>query len=201
MFYHGHPIKLDEEVVHSYDLEAVIDLSAGNGQLALTCIRQRKPYFGITLTEAHSAELINWLTSKVWSSFLDESSKLYVPALAKIMAAEEGDADDPAGSPAKKAKGKKGKATGQAAPSKPNADTENDDNDKGDDQDPEQEKKKQKKQATTKVATNLASRSRSIASSSFVSTISNLSTHCNLSAPMAAGPVPAPGPPLGHRIT
>ena len=195
VFYHGHPIKLDEEVVHSYDLEGVIDLSAGNGQLALTCIRQRKPYFGITLTEAHSAELLNWLTSKVWSSFLDESSKLYVPALAKIMAAADGD-EDPAGSPEKKPKAKaQGKATGKQQAKKPTAgDTENADDD-ADESEPE--KKKQRK-PTAKVATNLASLSRSIAS--FVSIISNLSTHCNFSL-LAAGPVPAPGLPLGHIIT
>ena len=53
--------------------------------MALTCIRQKKPYFGITLTPKHSEVLIARLIHHTWLSLLDESSKLYVPELAKIM--------------------------------------------------------------------------------------------------------------------
>ena len=89
VFFHTYPIALDEELIHSYDLSAVIDLSVGAGNVALSCIRQRRPYFGVTLTECHSAELIEWLTARVWASFMDEASPLYIAEVAKIVAEAE----------------------------------------------------------------------------------------------------------------
>ena len=71
VFYHTLPIEVDEEIMHSYDITSVIELTAGPGNCALTCIRQRKPYFGITLTDDHSELLNSWLVHQTWLSFLD----------------------------------------------------------------------------------------------------------------------------------
>ena len=111
--------------MHSYDITTVIDLSTGAGNMALTCIRQRKPYFGITLTPQHTEHLLSWLVHQTWLSFLDESCKLYIPELAKIMEEPAGKKDDdPVPKPKAKAKGAakpKPKSKPEAKPEKPEA--------------------------------------------------------------------------------
>lgn len=94
VFYHALPITTDEEWHHCYDLAAVISLTAGPGSDALTCVRQRKPYFGVTLTDEHSNQLITWLEKKVWKAFTCEKDKLYQPGLAEIISGREDDEGD-----------------------------------------------------------------------------------------------------------
>jgi len=43
-FYHALPSKFWEEVVHGYQLGAILDVAAGDGSLALTAVRHRLPY-------------------------------------------------------------------------------------------------------------------------------------------------------------
>lgn len=65
VFFHSLPISTDEEWHHSYDLSAVISLTVGPGNDALTCVRNRKAFFGVTLTAEHSATLTKWLEAQV----------------------------------------------------------------------------------------------------------------------------------------
>ena len=43
-FYHALPSKLWEEVMHDYQLGAILGVAAGDGCLALTAVRHRLPY-------------------------------------------------------------------------------------------------------------------------------------------------------------
>ena len=43
-FYHALPSKFWEEVVHGYQLGAILDVAAGDGSLALAAVRHRLPY-------------------------------------------------------------------------------------------------------------------------------------------------------------
>ena len=61
------PIALDEELIHSYDLKSCWGLTAGNGNLALTCLCQRRAFFGVCLSQAHKDSLLAWLEQRVWA--------------------------------------------------------------------------------------------------------------------------------------
>ena len=81
VFFHAMPISTDEEWHHSYDLCAVISLTVGPGNDALTCVRNRKPFFGVTLTAEHSAALTKWLESQVQShSYIYVQPHMHQPA-------------------------------------------------------------------------------------------------------------------------
>ena len=56
-FWRSRPVKLLQELRHSYQLEGVIDFTIGDGAFALDCAKARVPYFGWCLTDVH-AELV-----------------------------------------------------------------------------------------------------------------------------------------------
>ena len=128
VFYHSLPCEIDEELVYSFDIVSVVELAVGQGNLALTQVVRKKPYFGITLTEAHTAGVKDWLISQVWQAFLTEGCKIFQADLAVIMQdLESGDAAGGqgvgSGKPAAKANAKPNTAVGQKrkATSKANA--------------------------------------------------------------------------------
>ena len=51
-FCHPLPSKFWEEVVHDYQLGAILDVAAGDGSLALTAVRHRLPYTGFVFHNA-----------------------------------------------------------------------------------------------------------------------------------------------------
>ena len=72
VFWHGRPATLYQELLHSYRLGRVVDLTAGDGELALQCAKRRVPYVGFTLTSDHSAHLNSHLVQKLMESKLNE---------------------------------------------------------------------------------------------------------------------------------
>lgn len=57
VFFNTLPKVLIEELIHLSGCKAVIDLTAGAGAWAVTCLEQGIPYFGVVLTELHLTEL------------------------------------------------------------------------------------------------------------------------------------------------
>ena len=103
VFYHSLPIEFDEEMIYSFDIVSIIELAAGQGNAALTAALQKKPYFGITLTDAHTSGLKDWLASRIWRQFLTEGSPVFQSDLAAIMQEEEDAAASQTGGSAKAA--------------------------------------------------------------------------------------------------
>ena len=85
VFYHASPPVIGEELMHSYELKAIFALTAGAGDMAMTCLRNRKPFFGICLSEAHKDALLARLEQQVWSAMQAPSDKLYESGLAELL--------------------------------------------------------------------------------------------------------------------
>ena len=112
-FYHSLPTILDEEWIHSYDLDALIGLAIGEGSLCMAAIRANKPCFCLTLTEYHSVHLTRRLEGLVWEAFQTEGDALYEPGLVEILAelkgeGEDNNSDNKNKPPMKRRRGKKG---------------------------------------------------------------------------------------------
>ena len=141
VFFHAPPILLCEELLHDYNIAAVLDATAGSGRMAMTCIRRRIPYLGICLSAEHAAMLTKRLEYEVFSSMQVEDDELFCPALAVLLTGDK----------PKKTKGKgkakaKAKADGEAkaktksAPRKKGKNSAEDDGDEDGDEDGEDEK-------------------------------------------------------------
>lgn len=94
VFFHGTPISLDEELIHSYDLKSCWGLTAGNGNLALTCLRQRRAFFGVCLSQAHKDSLLAWLEQRVWAGMQVETDKLFEAGLVELIESTKEDKGD-----------------------------------------------------------------------------------------------------------
>lgn len=85
VFYHAPPSTIGEELQHSYDLRCVYALTIGDGSWAMTCLRLRRPLFGICLTEEHKVALLAKLECEVWKAMSTEKDKLFEPGLYELM--------------------------------------------------------------------------------------------------------------------
>lgn len=85
VFYHSLPGILADEMVHSYDLLSVIDLTASDGSWALACIRAKRPYVGVCFTEFHVKALRERLQHLVLLAMKDETDSLYQPSFADAL--------------------------------------------------------------------------------------------------------------------
>ena len=65
VFYHSLPAAIPEEFMHAVDACGVIALTMGEGRWAMNCIRQRVPFFGVTLSDAHTKMVITKLEAEV----------------------------------------------------------------------------------------------------------------------------------------
>ena len=87
VFYHAPPMCLGEEFMHSYDVRAAFSVTAGQGDLALTCLRNRRPFFGVCLTTAHKDALLARLEQQIWLAMQTTGDKLYEAGLAELVKA------------------------------------------------------------------------------------------------------------------
>ena len=72
-----------EEIIH-YDVRGVIDASAGDMQLARTCMLNEIPYVGICYNELHVKEGYKYLYAAIFNEFIGKpSNKLYDAELEK----------------------------------------------------------------------------------------------------------------------
>ena len=112
-FYHALPSQFWEEVVHDYQLGAILDVAAGDGCLALTAVRHRLPYTGIVFTTHHRDLILARLLDILSAGALKAGDKWYDPSLVKTLVAaakKKNDQEETGQEPAKKkAKHDKGK--------------------------------------------------------------------------------------------
>ncbi len=79
VFWHARPEKLYQELISSYKLGAIIDLTAGDGALAMICAKKRTPYLGFTLTDVHTEFLKHrCATALLESSFVEGDDAILV---------------------------------------------------------------------------------------------------------------------------
>ncbi len=89
VFFHCFQASFFETLVDDYHLAAVLDLTPGPGLMAISCLKKRIPYMGVCLTEAHRTHLQENLLTMLLGEFQDETSPLYEPDYAGLLASAE----------------------------------------------------------------------------------------------------------------
>ncbi|CAE7766349.1 unnamed protein product [Symbiodinium sp. CCMP2592] len=88
VFFHFLPQSLYDNNLSSYSVVAVLDLTAGQGELCKAALEKRVPYVGLCLTEQHAvqlkAELISWLKGRMCT----EGSTYYSPEWTRAAGAD-----------------------------------------------------------------------------------------------------------------
>jgi hypothetical protein len=79
------PESLAEELIHSHDLQAIVDLTGSDGSWAMACIRARKPYVAVCFTEFHAKALRERLEHLVFQAMQHEKDPLYQPNLVEVL--------------------------------------------------------------------------------------------------------------------
>ena len=108
-FYHALPSAFWDEVVHDYQLGAILDVAVGDGSLALTAVRNRIAYTGLCFTTHHKDMVMSRLLDLMSAGSLKAGDKWYDPNLVKTLlgASKKNKATvDPDGSVAPKKKPK-----------------------------------------------------------------------------------------------
>ncbi len=88
VFYHSMTEDIMSELVHACSPRApalVVDLTPGQGTVALYCIRHRLPCVCFAHTNAHAKGLTAWLTKQVFELMKDEASEIYEAGLATLL--------------------------------------------------------------------------------------------------------------------
>ncbi len=86
VFFHAAPLVFHEEMLHDYNLAALVDLTPGDGMRALAAIKSRIPYVGVAFGEAHREGLFAWLRRNVLACFQREGDALYRAEFAQLVA-------------------------------------------------------------------------------------------------------------------
>jgi len=83
--YHSIPLDLAEDLLHTYNLEGVLDLTRGDGVWAFACVKARKPYLGVEFNETHGKMLSDWLATQIFKRMQVEDDPLYQSGLVEIL--------------------------------------------------------------------------------------------------------------------
>jgi hypothetical protein len=83
VFYHHLPCSFYENLVTTMSATAIIDLAAGPGSAAKSALVQKRPYWGLCLSEHHVTMLYRHLVYWVLSEMSTEGSSLYNPKYAE----------------------------------------------------------------------------------------------------------------------
>lgn len=82
VFWHSRPLSLCLELLASYNLAAVVDAGAGDGNMALACALSRMPYCGLCLTEDHLTQVQDRIVTEIMLRMLSSSESVFEPKLA-----------------------------------------------------------------------------------------------------------------------
>ena len=85
VFFHGHPMALFEDICRAFELKAIIDLTPGDGNLAMWAFRKNLIYTGLCMTDFHREKLMQQLEKGIRTAMLDECDELYEPRLHVIL--------------------------------------------------------------------------------------------------------------------
>ncbi|CAE6969779.1 unnamed protein product [Symbiodinium sp. CCMP2592] len=90
VFHHERSKPFFEELIHSYNVGAILDCSASSGTLAFVATCRRIPYFGVCLTADHESLLKNRLCAMLMEEFLKANGDLYDGKLAACVGPSTG---------------------------------------------------------------------------------------------------------------
>jgi hypothetical protein len=110
VFWRARPLKFYQTVIADYRLKGVIDITAGDGTLMTYCAKERIPYMGFCLSDAHKSALEQQGVQRLLESMFTAGDRLYQPELAVLMKAQKGNLGSE-----EKAPGIKGNNDGKAA--------------------------------------------------------------------------------------
>ena len=82
VFWHSRPVNLCVELLCSYNLAAMVDAGAGDGNMALACALSRLPYVGLCLTEEHQTQVQERIVTEIMLRMLSSAETVYEPKLA-----------------------------------------------------------------------------------------------------------------------
>jgi hypothetical protein len=86
VFFHStSPVSLWEEVIHSYGINAVLDLTPGEGLAAVAALKAKVPYTGVCFTLHHVAALKEHLYEVAQRAATREGDSLYDPELTTAL--------------------------------------------------------------------------------------------------------------------
>ena len=85
VFFHAMPPQLGLEMLHSYSLERICHLTAGNGWMALACCMTRTPGVFICHTEAHAKELRKQVIQQLFRMKQSADDGVYDPGLIALI--------------------------------------------------------------------------------------------------------------------
>ncbi len=133
VFFHTYPIELYSDLLAALEVKTVIDLTPGDGMLAMAAYRHNAMYLGFAFTEEHVKGLRQHVDKTVMKAMLDEKDELYEPRFRSAVVGARS-TDDPKAKAKAKAKGK-GKAKAKAKTSKGAKKTQDNDEDLPDEAD------------------------------------------------------------------
>ena len=84
-FFHALPSTFWDEVVQDYQLGAILDITVGDGSLALTAVRNRIAYTGFAFTDYHKEMVMARLLDLMSAGALKEGDKWYDQNLIKTL--------------------------------------------------------------------------------------------------------------------
>ena len=83
--YHGMPSQWYDELIHTFFVKAVIDLTPLDGKFAWQCILNRVGYIGIAFTTEHESQLFNRLKAMYKLEMSKAGSALFNVQYAKAI--------------------------------------------------------------------------------------------------------------------
>ena len=84
---HCLPKEFYQDFLCAHSCQAWVDLACGQGESAKACLLERKAFFGVTLSEAHSKRLEVALTTFLLEEFTKEGSTYYRAEAVGVAAA------------------------------------------------------------------------------------------------------------------
>jgi hypothetical protein len=85
VFYHSIGSRPYEDFVTAWDMKSVVDLTAGEGALALACLRAKRPYVGLCITRKHAEDLMTRLTDLVLNLSLQHGTVFYSATVVNVL--------------------------------------------------------------------------------------------------------------------
>ena len=115
VFYHALPETFYSELLGSFPLVGVLDLTPGDGSLAMSAYRRGAVYLGLVFSDSHKTELMQHLEKTIWQAMSTDTDPLFEPRLvAALMGTDVPKPKKAAGKPTPTPKPPKGPPTAKA---------------------------------------------------------------------------------------
>ena len=85
VFFKSLPRLVIQEYVHSFNLAGIVDLTAGDGEKAMSALMHAIMYVGVCLADTHASMLKGHLQEEIYKSFASEGNPLCKPQMADLI--------------------------------------------------------------------------------------------------------------------